>query len=78
MKNNSKSIEQVENNYWNEPSEFPTSLVEKCHRYRKIRIGELTNEQLRLLISQNIGTEHIIGIALGKLEQNILTEGDLY
>lgn len=73
-----KSIEQLENDYWKEPSEFPTSLVEKCHRYRKISIGELTNEQLRLLISQNIGTEYIIGIALEKLERNILTEGDFY
>lgn len=73
-----KSIEQLENDYWNEPSEFPTSLVEKCHRYRKINIGELTNEQLRFLISQHIGTEHIIGIALEKLERNILTEGDFY
>ncbi|NJB71972.1 hypothetical protein GGR42_002434 [Saonia flava] len=78
MKINLKSIEQLENDYWNELSEFPTSLVEKCHRYRKIKIGELTNEQLRLLISQHIGTEHIIGIALEKLEQNILTEGDFY
>ncbi len=73
-----KSIEHLENDYWNEPSEFPTSLVEKCYRYRKINIGELTNEQLRLLISQHIGTEHIIGIALEKLEWNILTEGDFY
>ncbi len=73
-----KSIEQLENDYWNEPSEFPTSLVEKCYRYRKINIGELTNEQLRLLISQHIGNEHIIGIALEKLERNILTEGDFY
>lgn len=73
-----KSIEQLENDYWNEPSEFPTSLVEKCYHYRKINIGELTNEQLRLLISQHIGTEHIIGIALEKLGRNILTEGDFY
>ena len=75
---NSKSIEQLENDFWKEPSEFPTGMVERCYHYRKIRIADLTNEQLRLLISQNIGTEHIIGIAIEKLEQNILTEGDFY
>ncbi|CAL65840.1 contact-dependent growth inhibition system immunity protein [Christiangramia forsetii] len=73
-----KSIEQLEKDIWKNPSEFPTDLVEKCHRYRKIGVAELTNEQIRLLISQQIGTEYLIGIALEKLEQNILTECDFY
>ncbi|PWG06904.1 contact-dependent growth inhibition system immunity protein [Polaribacter aquimarinus] len=73
-----KSIEQLEKDIWKNPSEFPTDLVEKCHRYRKIGIAELTNEQIRLLISQNIGIEYLIGIALEKLERNILTECDFY
>ncbi|WP_028892730.1 contact-dependent growth inhibition system immunity protein [Tenacibaculum sp. 47A_GOM-205m] len=73
-----KSIEQLEKNIWKNPSEFPTNLVEKCYQYRKISIAELTNEQIRLLISQQIGTEYLIGVALEKLERNILTEGDFY
>ncbi len=74
----SKSIEQLENDYWKEPSEFPTDLVEKCFHYRKIRIAELTNEQIRLLISQQIGIEHLIETILGILERNVLTECDFY
>tara|TARA_R100000935_G_scaffold15037_7_gene29874 strand:+ start:309 stop:722 length:414 start_codon:yes stop_codon:yes gene_type:complete len=74
----SKSIEQLEKDVWKNPSEFPTDLIEKCYRYRKISIAELTNEQIRLLISQKIGTEYLIGIALEKLERNILTECDFY
>jgi len=73
-----KSIEQLEKDIWNNPSEFPTSMVEKCYRYRKISIAELTNEQIRLLISQKIGIEYLIGIALEKLGRNILTECDFY
>lgn len=73
-----KSIEQLEKDIWKNPSEFPTDMVEKCYRYRKISIAELTDEQIRLLISQQIGTEHLIGIALEKLERNILTECDFY
>lgn len=73
-----KSIEQLEKDIWKNPSEFPTDLVEKCYRYRKISIAELTNEQIRLLISQKIGIEYLIGIALKKLERNILTECDFY
>ena len=73
-----KSIEQLEKDSWKEPSEFPTEIVEKCHRYRKISIAELTNEQMRLLISQEIGIDHLIGPILRRLEQNILAEGNLY
>jgi hypothetical protein len=73
-----KSIEQLEKDIWKNPSEFPTDLVEKCYRYRKISIAELTDEQIRLLISQKIGIEYLIGIALEKLERNILTECDFY
>lgn len=73
-----KSIEQLEKEIWKNPSEFPTDLVEKCYRYRKISIAKLTDEQIRLLISQKIGIEYLIGIALEKLERNILTECDFY
>ena len=73
-----KSIEQLEKDIWKTPSEFPTDLVEKCYRYRKISIAELTNEQIRLLISQKIGIEYLIGISLEKLERNVLTECDFY
>lgn len=73
-----KSIEQLEKDIWKNPSEFPTDLVEKCYEYRKISIAKLTNEQIRLLISQRIGIEYLIGITLEKLKRNILTECDFY
>ncbi|NRR93525.1 hypothetical protein HSX10_18285 [Winogradskyella undariae] len=78
MRTNSKSIEELENDYWKEESEFPTNLIKRCFEYRKIKISKLSVEQIRLLISQKIGIEFLIGIALEKLEQNIVIEGDLY
>ena len=75
---NSKSIKQLENDYSKEPTEFPTGLVENCYKYRKIPVKDLTIEQLRLLISQQIGTKYLIGVALEKLGRNILAEGDFY
>ncbi|ARN70403.1 hypothetical protein BST91_01400 [Nonlabens tegetincola] len=73
-----KSIEQLENDYWTDDIEFPSGLVINCHKYRKIPIKDLTIEQLRLLISQKIGLEFLIELALEKLNQNILAEGDFY
>ena len=73
-----KSIEQLENDYWKDEIEFQSNLVINCHKYRKIPIKDLTIEQLRLLISQKIGIEYLTEIAIEKLGQNILGEGDLY
>ena len=73
-----KSIEQLENDIWKEPNEFPTEMVENCYKYRKIDLPDLTVEQIRLLISQKIGIEHLLNLALEKLETNVLVEGDLY
>jgi len=77
MKISSKSIEQLENDYWNDQVKFPSNLVINCHKYRKIPIKDLTIEQIRLLISQKIGIDYLTEIAIEKLEQNILVEGDL-
>jgi len=74
----SKSIEQLENDYWKELSNYPSGLVKNCYDYRKIPLFELTIEQLRTLISQNIGTEYLIDLVFEKLESNVLTEGDFY
>jgi len=68
MITNSKSIEQLENNCWTDEIEFPSNLVLNCHKYRKIPIKDLTTEQIRLLISQKIGIEYLVEIAIEKLE----------
>jgi hypothetical protein len=72
-----RTIEQLENDYWKEVH-FPSSLVEKCFAYRKIPVAELSTEQIRLLISQQIGLPYIVPKAITILEENILAEGDYY
>ena len=74
----SKSIEELENDYWKDLKELPTGLVERCYKYRKIPLYQLTTEQIRTLISQQIGLKFLIGIVMEKLGQNVLEEGDLY
>lgn len=72
-----RSIEQLENDYWKD-IDFPSSLVEKCFSYRKIPVSELSIEQLRLLIGQQIGLRYIIPKAMDILQSDILAEGDYY
>ncbi|WP_121357775.1 contact-dependent growth inhibition system immunity protein [Flavisolibacter nicotianae] len=72
-----RSIEQLENDYWQEVS-FPSSLVERCFNYRKVPVSELTTEQLRLLIGQQIGLRFTIPKAINVLQADVLAEGDYY
>lgn len=71
------TLEQLEDDVWPEVA-FPSRLVESCYSYRKIPLSALTVEQLRLLISQQIGLVYLVPLALDVLSKNILAEGDLY
>jgi len=73
-----KNIEQLENIFWKDELEFPSALVAKCHLFRKKPVGKLSIEELRLLISQNIGLPYLVPVALNILSENPFAEGDLY
>ena len=78
MFDDSKSIEQLENNFWPTTVKSPTVLTEKCYHYRRLPVKRLNTEQTRLLIGQNIGLEFLIPKALKILYFNILAKGDFY
>jgi len=75
--NKNLSIEQLENDFWSEP-EYKSSLVINCHKLRKIPIGELTVENIRMLVAQKIGLEYVVPIAIEYLEENPWCSGDFY
>lgn len=79
LKNNwlSKTLESLEKDYWGEP-EYNSYLVSTCHRLRKKPLKDFETEDLRIMIGQNIGLSYLIPLALDKLDDNILADGDFY
>ena len=73
-----ESIEQIEGDNWGSPPSDATRLVKKCYELRRLPVRDLDIEDLRVLISQNIGLEIIIPQAISILEKDILAEGDYY
>src|SRR5687767_14871923 len=55
-----KSLQELEQNKWPDQKEYPSGLVKRCHEYRKIPVGQLTAEQLRTLIGQQMGLDYLI------------------
>ena len=76
--NLSKSIESLEKEIWKEQKEYPSTLVEKCHRLRKKPISSLSNENLRLLLSQKVGITHTAPLIVKKLIEDKFIECDYY
>ena len=73
----SKSLEQLENDYWGEPT-YDSYVVTTCHSMRKKPLNDVTVEELRLVIGQGFSLDYLMPMAIEVLKQNILATGDLY
>jgi CDI immunity proteins len=72
-----KSLQELERDDWGEPT-HDSFLVKACHDLRRKPLIEFTVEDLRLMIGQAIGLAYLVPIALDRLEEEPLAEGDLY
>lgn len=50
----------------------------ECHRLRHVPLKELSSEDLRLLIGQEIGLPFLVPLALEQFAENPWTEGHMY
>ncbi|GLW95799.1 contact-dependent growth inhibition system immunity protein [Actinokineospora globicatena] len=72
------SLEAIEDDYWGPPTGTTTRLVAECHRLRTIPLPDLTPENTRLLIGQQISLPILIPRILPLLEANPLLEATFY
>ncbi|MGW7170540.1 contact-dependent growth inhibition system immunity protein [Streptomyces sp. NPDC054884] len=73
-----RTIEELEHECWPAPSADDTRLVATAHTLRRRPIRELTVEDMRLLIGQDIGPAYPLPLALEVLRENPTAEGDMY
>ncbi|MEV6018275.1 MULTISPECIES: contact-dependent growth inhibition system immunity protein [unclassified Streptomyces] len=73
-----RSLEELERDCWPAPSAGDTRLLTTAHALRRRPIGELTVEDMRLLIGQDIGLPHLLPLAVEVLRENPMAEGHMY
>ena len=73
-----KSLEELENDYWEERDTYETSLVETIYRIRKKPLRQLKPGEIRYFIGQNMGNDYIVPLALHLLEENPYILGTYY
>jgi hypothetical protein len=72
-----KSLQEIDGQDWGEPH-FGSHLVRECHRLRHVPIRDLSPEDLRLLLSQAVGVDHLLPIALDYLDTDPFAAGDYH
>lgn len=55
-----------------------SNLVRKCNALEDKLVDRMTIEEMRLMMSQDIGTQFILPFAILELRKDILAEGDMY
>ncbi|WP_433371355.1 contact-dependent growth inhibition system immunity protein [Actinoplanes sp. CA-142083] len=73
-----RSLEEIEESYWGDPPEDSTRLIRTVHELRHRPVGTLSVEDLRLLVSQDVGRDVVVPLALEVVEREPLAEGDFY
>jgi hypothetical protein len=77
----SRTIEDLDGERWGDPDADATSLIRSCHALRQVPIGDLSIDDLRLLLGQEIGAEWLVPLALDYLRTDplagVLYPGDL-
>jgi len=73
-----KTLQQLEKKDWGSPNDGDSFLVERCLQLTKIPLNEFTVEDLRIMIGQNFGLIYLVTLAMERLKENILAEGDFY
>ncbi|TCO62995.1 contact-dependent growth inhibition system immunity protein [Actinocrispum wychmicini] len=78
VQNDDLSVEQIEDNVWGSPPPGATKLMETVHQLRRKPVRTLEPEDLRVMISQQVGLEILVPRALAELDEDPLLEGDYH
>lgn len=72
-----KSLQELEQSDWGEPT-HDSNLVTTAHRLRRKPLAEFTVGDLRIMIGQGVGLSFLIPLAVERLEEDPLAEGNFY
>jgi hypothetical protein len=72
------TLDQLDPPAWGPPPENATGLMIRLHELRPKEVESFTTEDFRLAIGRQLALQHLMPLALRRLEENPLAEGDLY
>jgi hypothetical protein len=73
-----RSLQDLDGERWGAAPPGSTRLVGEVHRLRRVALDDLTAEDLRLLIGQDVASFRLVPLALERLRTDPLAGGELY
>lgn len=72
------SLQALEASDWGDPKPDDTQMVKRIYALRRKALHSLSNEELRLAVSQSVGVPFILDLALERVSNAPLLEGGCY
>jgi hypothetical protein len=72
------TLDELDPPAWGPPPPDATGLMELVYALRPREVESFSVEDLRLAIGQEIALRHLMPLAIRRLEENALAEGDFY
>ncbi|HKC68161.1 MAG TPA: contact-dependent growth inhibition system immunity protein [Bacteroidia bacterium] len=72
------TLEELENTYLGNPPKNCSQLIQTCYLLRQKKLSDYTAEDFRIMISQNMGLQFLMPLAVQVIETNPFAEGDYY
>ena len=72
------SLQELEEDDWGTAAPEATRMVQRCIELRRKPISDFDDEDLRLMIGQQIGIDHLAPLAITVLEANPLASGRMF
>ena len=72
-----RTLDELEGVEWGPPT-YDSHVVTSVHRLRRVPLNQYRPEDLRLMISQEVGLSYLVPRALDHLEAHPLASGDFY
>ena len=72
-----KSIDQLQSIHLSTMA-VPAGITSRCMQYLQVPVKDLSKEQVRFLLSHDIGTTFLLHKTIQILEEDILADGDFY
>ena len=72
------SLDAVDPPAWGPAPHDATDLVARCYELRAKPLARFSIDDLRVMIGQQVGLPHLLPLALRRLQENPLAEGEYY
>jgi len=72
------TLQEIEESDWGDPDSGETKMVQRCLALRRKPLADFDDEDLRLMIGQQIGTDQLVPLGIEAVRSNPQASGNMF